>query len=74
MIDPEAVEHAGIQVVDVNRVFNDVITVVVGFPVVGSSIYASSSHPVGEAFWIVITSSVITLKNRLSTKFTTPDD
>ena len=55
MIDPEAVEHAGIQVVDVNRVLNDVITVIVGLAVVDARLEAAASDNGSETLSVVVT-------------------
>ena len=56
VIDPEAVEHAGIQVVDVNWVLNDVITVIVGLAVVDARLESAPCDKSSKASSVVVAS------------------
>lgn len=58
MVDPEEVENGGLQVVDMDGVFNDVNAIVVGLPVTEACFYATSGEPVGEAIGVMVSAVV----------------
>lgn len=58
VVDAEAVEGGGLEVVDVDRVFDDVVAVVVGFAVGDARLDAAAGHPEGEAAAVVVAAVV----------------
>jgi hypothetical protein len=78
MVDSQAVQDCGVEVVDVDRVADDIVAVVVGFAVGDSATDASSGHPHREAAWVMVSTVVgggeISLAVDRSTKLATPDD
>ena len=78
MINAESIENSGIEIVNVHRVFDDVVSEIVCFAIYRSSFYSSSGHPFSETFGVVV-SSVIGFRERAlaidgSTEFSTPDN
>ena len=59
VVDSHAVQYGCIDVVDVNRVFDDVVTEVIGFAVDESLFYSAACHPHAEVSWMVIASIIV---------------
>ncbi len=78
MVNSKAVENCGIQVVNVCRVLDDIVTEIVCFSINGAWFYTSACHPDGEAAWMVIPSVVFPGQFALTidgpSKFPSPDD
>src|SRR6516165_3568425 len=77
VVDAQAVENRRIHVVDVDRVGNDVVAEVVGFPKHDSRLDATAGHPGWEAPWVVVAAVVFTAQLALavdrSAKLAAPD-
>ena len=58
MVDSEEVENGGLQVVDMDGVFNDVHSVVVCLPVTEACFYTTPGEPVGEAIGVMVSTVV----------------
>ena len=78
VVDAQAVQQRGIQVVDVDGVFQDVVRVVVGGAVRQSRLDAGSGDPGREASRMVVAAVVGLGQSSLavdgSAEFSTPDD
>ena len=78
MVDPKEVENGGLQVVDMDGVFNDVYSVVVGLPVTETCFYTTPGEPVGKAIGVMISAVVGASQFALavygSPEFSTPDN
>ena len=75
VIDAEAVEYGGGEVTDVDWVFGDVVTEVIGFTVHTASGNSASSEPHTEAAAVVVATRVeLSLAVNTASKFATPDD
>lgn len=78
MIDPHAMQQGRIEIVDMNGVFCDVVTEVVGGAVLYAAPYTSPSHPHGKAFGVVIAAVVLSRQSPLAVNSTaelaTPHD
>ena len=73
MIETEQAEDGGVQVVDVNLVFDRMQAEFVGFPNDLSAFFPATSHPHGEAGRVVV-APVSFLTHRGKSEFSTPDD
>ncbi len=81
VVDSEEVETGGVKVVDVNFVFDDAKSKLIGGAVGETAFDAATCHPNAEAFFVVIAtrwcfgarSGVVFLNHRGATKFTAPD-
>ena len=58
MVDAEAAEDGGVEIVNVDSVLNDVVSVVVGLPMDDSRSHAAASHPHREAAAVVVATIV----------------
>ena len=58
MVDAQQVHKRGLEIMNVNRVFNDVVAERIGFPVREALFDARSGHPDGEAFRMMIASVI----------------
>src|SRR6187455_1027275 len=78
VVDAEAVEGSGLEVVDVDGAFDDVVAVVVGFAVGDAGLDAAAGHPEGEAAAVVVAAVVGFGEGPLgvdgAAKFAPPDD
>ena len=45
VIDPKQVQQGGLEVADMNRIFDDVVGELVGFSVDGSALHSATRHP-----------------------------
>ena len=59
VVDPHEVENRGVEVVDVDGVFGDVVGEVVGFAEFDAAFDAAASHPHGEATGVVVAAVVV---------------
>ena len=59
VVDAEAVQHRGMQVVDVHRLVDDVVAVVVGLTSSDPRLDAAARHPHGEAARVVVATVVV---------------
>ena len=71
VLDTEQVEHGCVQVMDVPLVFDRFVSKVIGFSNTCSAFDPASSHPDGEAEWIMVP-SVGSLSKRGTAKFSGP--
>lgn len=78
VVDTEAMEDGGIQVVDVNGVADDVVTELVGFTVRDAAFHSATRHPDGKASWMMIAAEVglgeFALAVDGASEFACPDD
>src|SRR5882762_202735 len=54
MIDPHAMQNGGVDVSNVNWIFDDVIAEVIGLAVNHAAFDTASRHPHGEAAWMMV--------------------
>ena len=77
VVNAEKVEDCGMQIVDMDFVFDCIESKVIGLTVDDSWFDAPASHPNGVAVWMMISTNLIrlgrTLHHRSSAKFTTPE-
>ena len=78
VVDSQAVQHGRMQIEYMDRIFGNVVAIVVGFSVRDSRLDTPTSHPDREAAWMVISAIVIPRQVALAVdgaaKLTTPDD
>src|SRR5690242_11676487 len=78
VIDAEAVQDGGLQIVDVDRVFGDVVAVIVGLTQRDTGLDAATRQPSGEAARVMIAAVVGGREPALavyrSAKFAPPND
>ena len=60
MIDSQQMQDGRMQIMDMHRVFSDVVTVFVGLSITYSGLNATSGHPHGETTRMMIASEIIT--------------
>lgn len=58
MINPQAVEDGGVEVVDVDGVADNVVAEFVGFTVRDATFHSATRHPDREATWVMIPAEV----------------
>src|SRR6185503_19728523 len=77
VIDPKAVHHRSIEVMDVHRILGHVIAIVVGGPVTESAFHAAARHPNRIATAMMIATVIVLLDFALrvnrAAKFTAPN-
>ena len=66
MVDSELVKDGGIEVADADLVLDDIVAIVVGFPVSDTSFDSSTGHPGGETFGVVVASVLIAFQLALT--------
>ena len=54
MVYTQAPQDRGVEIVDVDRVAGDVVTVIIRFPITNPRLHAAARHPAGEASRMVI--------------------
>ena len=54
VVNSQTVQDGGIQVTDVNGIFNDVVAIVVRLAVLNSTLNTAAGHPDGEAAAVVV--------------------
>ena len=78
VIDAEAIQDGGVQIANMNRILDDIISEIVGLAIHRSSFYSSSGHPFRETLGMVV-SSIIGFRERAlaidsATEFPSPDN
>ena len=77
MVVTKEVQYGGLKIVNVNRIFDNIISQFVCFSINDSRFYASSRHPDTEATGMMIATIITVLKGPLAivcaAKFATPD-
>ncbi len=73
VVKAEEMEHGGVQVVDVDFVLNGFVAIIVRCTVAEAAFHATTSHPEGERFVVMVT-SVAALRVRGAAKFTSSND
>ena len=77
MLDPQATQHGGLQVMDMHWIFGDVITEVVGLTDDRACLHSAAGHPHREATGVMIASIVCFRQLALAiygaTEFAAPD-
>ena len=58
VIDTQLIENSGVEIIDVNAVFYDVIGKIIGFAVLEPGFDAAPGHLHGKAFWVVVATVV----------------
>ena len=78
VVDAEAVKHRGVQVVDVDTVFDDVISEIIGLSMDDPSLNAASRHPQAVAPRMMVSAETllrnVTLTVSRSAEFSAPDN
>src|SRR5690349_6230063 len=78
VLDSEAMQDGGLQVVDVHRIFENVVAIIVGFADGQAALDSTAGHPNRKTPRMMIASVVGSRKFSLavhrSAKFTRPDD
>ena len=54
MIEPEQMQNRGMKIVNVDSIFDDMISDVVGFPVNDSPLYSTAGEPAGKGTWMMV--------------------
>jgi hypothetical protein len=54
VIDPKAVKNCGVEISNVNRILDNVVTVIIGLTIGNSGTHAPARHPGGEAARVMI--------------------
>src|SRR5437667_10897681 len=72
VIDTQEAEHGRVQIMDMDRVINSIVTQFVGTAISHAAFDARTSHPDREAFDMVITA--IALRHGGTAKFTSPSN
>ena len=78
VVDAQTVQDGGIQVVDVNGVFDDVVTKVVGLAIDHAGLDSAAGHPDGKTLRMMVAAIVFTGEITLAVdgpaKLSTPDN
>ena len=78
VVDAQAVQNRGLQIVDVHRIRDDVVAEVVGLAVRDAGLDAAAGHPHGEAARMMIAAVVVVRQLALAVdgaaEFAAPDD
>ena len=72
VLHPEQVHHGGVQVVDLERIFNRVVAKIIRRALDRPWFGSAARHPDGEAMWVVI-ASVVALGKRGASKLSGKD-
>ena len=59
MIDSKEVQHGGVQIADIDRIFHHVVAEIVGPAVVHATLDAAAGNPARETAWMVIASVIV---------------
>ena len=74
----ELVENRGVYIPHVDRVFDDIVAEIIGFPVDNAALYTAASHPAGKAFRVMVAPVIIRCERALAvdsaSKFAAPND
>ena len=71
VVDPQQVQHGGVQIVHMHLVLCGIKTKVIGLTVTKSTFHTSTRHPVGECVWVMVT-TVISLSCWGASEFSPP--
>src|SRR5207249_6457636 len=78
VVDSQAVQNGGVQVMHVDGIADDVVTIIIGFSMGNARLDASSSNPKGEAAWMVVAPIIVGCQLALavnrSAEFPAPDN
>ena len=76
MIDPEEVEHGGMEIVDVDLVDNGIVAEFISLPVGGASLDSAAGQPHREPLHMVVPAdlALIGLRHWRPAEFSAPDD
>ena len=78
MVDAEQVENRGIYVPNVDGVFDDIVTEVIGFAVDDTTLDTAACHPARKTFRMVVAPIIVRRKRALtvhsSSEFAAPND
>ena len=74
VVETEQVENGGVEIVDVDFIFDGVEAEFVGFAVLDTAFDAAAGHPHGEGIRVVVAAIAATLDHRSATEFSAPDD
>ena len=78
VVDAHEMHQRGLDVVNVDFVFDNVVSVIVGCSVARSSFHTCTRHPKRETTWVVVAAKIRFRKLALaiigSSKFATPND
>ena len=76
MVNSQAVQDGGVEVVDVDRIFNDVVAEFVSFSIAHPGLDSAASHPNRETAWMMIAPVVfpgeLSLAVNRTSKFPSP--
>src|SRR5579864_6423637 len=77
VVDSQAMKNGGVEVAHVDRIFDDVVTILVSFAIGNAGADAAPSHPSGETSGMVIAAVVVLRQTALAvdcaSKFAPPD-
>src|SRR5215467_13942029 len=79
MIESEQIEHRGVEVANLNRIFDDFISHIVGLPVADAGSYSAACKPYCECTRIVIAANILHLlpatvfSHRSAAEFSAPN-
>src|SRR5690554_1206186 len=77
MVNPQLMKYRSLEVVDVYRVFDNVIPKIIRFPVYDAGLYPASGHPDRKTFGMVVSSVIVHRHSALavigSSKLPSPD-
>ena len=78
VVDAELVKDGGMEVVNTDRVFHNVVAVVIGLTVTHAATNSSARHPNGETSWVMVAAIAFVCHFPLTVdspaEFSSPDD
>src|SRR5438132_496005 len=78
VVKAQQAQDGGVEIMDVNGVFDDVVREIIGLAINGARARAAASHPHGEATRVMIAPVVVFSESALginsAAKFAAPDD
>src|SRR5712692_7458476 len=78
MVNSKAIENSRVQIMDVDGIAHDVVTVIIGFSICDPRFDATPGHPDREATWVVVAPVILggqfALAVNGSAEFAAPDD
>ena len=78
VVDAEEVENGGVEIVDMDRVLDDVVAIVIGDAVADSGLDAGTGQKDGKALGVMVSTVVVASEGSLavdgSPEFTSPND
>lgn len=77
VVDAKAMQHGRVQIMNVNRLVDNVVAEIIGFAVDNTRFDTATCHPFGVATWMMVTTVIgfrqATLAIDRSAKFSAPD-